>query len=95
MGAVVNALSKAPCEVLMCFAARAVLRFFKRRVVAVTSCGGLLLLPLAPPPQIWDLESKVVVDELRPEFPEVSAKAIVPYCTCLCWSNNGSILYSG
>lgn len=45
--------------------------------------------------QIWDLESKVVVDELRPEFPEVSAKAIVPYCTCLCWSNNGSILYSG
>eukprot|EP00752_Nemacystus_decipiens_P002856 g2660.t1 len=45
--------------------------------------------------KIWDLESKVVVDELRPEFPEVSAKAIVPYCTCLCWSNNGSILYSG
>uniref|UniRef100_A0A8D0ZEI3 Small ribosomal subunit protein RACK1 n=1 Tax=Sus scrofa TaxID=9823 RepID=A0A8D0ZEI3_PIG len=45
--------------------------------------------------KIWDLESKVVVDELRPEFPEVSAKALVPYCTCLCWSNNGSILYSG
>lgn len=46
--------------------------------------------------QIWDLESKVVVDELRPEFPELmSPKAIVPYCTCLCWSNNGSILYSG
>ncbi|CAN0512288.1 unnamed protein product, partial [Scytosiphon promiscuus] len=45
--------------------------------------------------KIWDLESKVVVDELRPDFPEVSATAIVPYCTCLCWSNNGSILYSG
>lgn len=53
------------------------------------------LSPISLSRQIWDLESKVVVDELRPDFPEVSAKAIVPYCTCLCWSNNGSILYSG
>jgi guanine nucleotide-binding protein subunit beta-2-like 1 protein len=45
--------------------------------------------------KIWDLESKIVVDDLRPELPAQSAKALVPYCTCLCWSANGSILYSG
>ncbi|CAM9823049.1 unnamed protein product, partial [Discosporangium mesarthrocarpum] len=45
--------------------------------------------------QIWDLESKVVVDDLRPDFKVQSATAQVPYCTCLCWSANGSILYSG
>ncbi|CAM9242592.1 unnamed protein product [Phaeothamnion confervicola] len=45
--------------------------------------------------KIWDLESKIVVDDLRPEFPIVSAKALTPYCSCLCWSANGSILYSG
>jgi guanine nucleotide-binding protein subunit beta-2-like 1 protein len=45
--------------------------------------------------KIWDLESKVVVDDLRPEYEQKSAKAVVPYCTCLCWSSNGSILYSG
>jgi guanine nucleotide-binding protein subunit beta-2-like 1 protein len=45
--------------------------------------------------KIWDLESKVVVDDLRPEFPIGGAKASVPFCTCLCWSSNGSILYSG
>jgi guanine nucleotide-binding protein subunit beta-2-like 1 protein len=45
--------------------------------------------------KIWDLESKVVVDDLRPEFEQRSVKATVPHCTCLCWSANGSILYSG
>mmetsp|Transcript_10061 Transcript_10061/g.15142 ORF Transcript_10061/g.15142 Transcript_10061/m.15142 type:complete len:319 (+) Transcript_10061:87-1043(+) len=45
--------------------------------------------------KIWDLESKVVVDDLRPEFEPRSAKATIPHCTCLCWSTNGAILYSG
>jgi guanine nucleotide-binding protein subunit beta-2-like 1 protein len=45
--------------------------------------------------KIWDLESKIVVDDLRPEFETRAAKAQIPYCTCLCWSANGSILYSG
>ncbi len=45
--------------------------------------------------KIWDLENKVVVDELRPDFPVQSAQAQIPYCTCLCWSPNGSDLYAG
>jgi guanine nucleotide-binding protein subunit beta-2-like 1 protein len=45
--------------------------------------------------KIWDLESKVVVDELRPEFGEMSKKATIPHCVSLCWSADGSVLYSG
>jgi guanine nucleotide-binding protein subunit beta-2-like 1 protein len=45
--------------------------------------------------KIWDLESKLVVDELVPEFPDLSKNATAPYCTCLSWSFDGSILYSG
>jgi len=45
--------------------------------------------------KIWDLESKSVVDELRPEFPFMSKKAQVPYCISLNWSADGSTLYSG
>jgi len=45
--------------------------------------------------KIWDLESKVVVDELRPELPEMSKKATVPHCVSLCWSSDGSTLFSG
>ena len=45
---------------------------------------------------MWDLESKSVVDELRPEFPDhTSKKAQVPYCVSLAWSADGSTLYSG
>lgn len=35
------------------------------------------------------------MDELRPELPERSKKAQVPYCVCLAWSADGSTLYSG
>eukprot|EP00567_Pseudictyota_dubia_P000368 CAMPEP_0197464222 /NCGR_PEP_ID=MMETSP1175-20131217/63901_1 /TAXON_ID=1003142 /ORGANISM="Triceratium dubium, Strain CCMP147" /LENGTH=314 /DNA_ID=CAMNT_0043000179 /DNA_START=33 /DNA_END=977 /DNA_ORIENTATION=- len=45
--------------------------------------------------KIWDLESKAIVAELIPEFPERGAKALTPYCTSLCWSSDGSTLYSG
>mmetsp|Transcript_107457 Transcript_107457/g.310590 ORF Transcript_107457/g.310590 Transcript_107457/m.310590 type:complete len:319 (+) Transcript_107457:16-972(+) len=42
--------------------------------------------------KIWDLESKVVVDTLRPEENE-SGK--IPSCTCLSWSADGSTLFAG
>ena len=42
--------------------------------------------------KIWDLESKVVVDTLRPEETE-SGK--LPACTCLAWSADGSTLFAG
>merc|ERR1719399_1441869 len=45
--------------------------------------------------KIWDLESKVVVDELHPEFPPVGKKAQQPYCLSLAWSADGSTLFSG
>ena len=46
--------------------------------------------------KIWDLESKTVVDELRPqEFETVGKKAQVPYCLSLAWSPDGSTLYTG
>lgn len=45
--------------------------------------------------KIWDLESKSIVDELRPEFPPVGKKAQQPYCISLNWAADGSTLYSG
>ncbi|CAM9344172.1 unnamed protein product [Heterosigma akashiwo] len=45
--------------------------------------------------KIWDLECKEVVDELVPEMPALGKNATVPYCTSLCWSADGSVLYSG
>ena len=46
--------------------------------------------------QIWDLESKSIVDELRPQWEkELSKKAQVPYCVSINWSADGSTLYSG
>eukprot|EP00252_Welwitschia_mirabilis_P006021 TRINITY_DN1668_c0_g1_i2.p1 TRINITY_DN1668_c0_g1~~TRINITY_DN1668_c0_g1_i2.p1 ORF type:complete len:320 (-),score=3.04 TRINITY_DN1668_c0_g1_i2:196-1155(-) len=44
--------------------------------------------------RIWDLESKSVVAELRPDFPPVK-KGQDPYCTCLSWSVDGSTLFAG
>jgi len=45
--------------------------------------------------KIWDLESKVVVDELRPEFTPTGKNQTVPYATCLAWSADGSVLFAG
>merc|ERR1711981_1155945 len=45
--------------------------------------------------KIWDLESKVVVGELKPEFQFVGKRAQEPYCTSLAWSKDGQTLYSG
>jgi len=46
--------------------------------------------------KIWDLESKSVVDELRPDFNKTfGKKATVPYCVSLAWSAAGDTLYAG
>eukprot|EP00244_Chara_vulgaris_P012155 TRINITY_DN62_c0_g1_i5.p1 TRINITY_DN62_c0_g1~~TRINITY_DN62_c0_g1_i5.p1 ORF type:complete len:322 (+),score=41.29 TRINITY_DN62_c0_g1_i5:113-1078(+) len=49
--------------------------------------------------KIWDLESKSIVDELRPDFRQesssLSKKAMIPYCTSLNWSSDGGTLYTG
>jgi guanine nucleotide-binding protein subunit beta-2-like 1 protein len=45
--------------------------------------------------KIWDLESKVCVDELRPEFPPQSKKATPIQCVSLAWSADGTTLFSG
>lgn len=44
--------------------------------------------------KIWDLLSKTIVDDLRPEFPVVKSGRN-PYCVSLAWSADGSTLFSG
>jgi guanine nucleotide-binding protein subunit beta-2-like 1 protein len=44
--------------------------------------------------KIWDLESKVVVDELKPEITQ-SKKAVPIQCISLAWSHDGSTLFAG
>eukprot|EP00339_Tiarina_fusa_P026981 CAMPEP_0117036244 /NCGR_PEP_ID=MMETSP0472-20121206/25685_1 /TAXON_ID=693140 ORGANISM="Tiarina fusus, Strain LIS" /NCGR_SAMPLE_ID=MMETSP0472 /ASSEMBLY_ACC=CAM_ASM_000603 /LENGTH=342 /DNA_ID=CAMNT_0004745941 /DNA_START=18 /DNA_END=1046 /DNA_ORIENTATION=- len=46
---------------------------------------------------IWDLESKATVATVEPpETAEATTdKALVPYCTSLCWDSTGTILYAG
>eukprot|EP00753_Platysulcus_tardus_P016415 PLAT5678.1.p2 GENE.PLAT5678.1~~PLAT5678.1.p2 ORF type:complete len:316 (+),score=137.38 PLAT5678.1:89-1036(+) len=45
--------------------------------------------------KIWDLESKVVVDELVPDFDVVGKKALPPYALSLTWSADGNTLFAG
>lgn len=45
--------------------------------------------------KIWDLESKLQVAELRPDFPALGKNAQTPFCTCLAWSHDGADLYAG
>jgi guanine nucleotide-binding protein subunit beta-2-like 1 protein len=48
--------------------------------------------------KIWDLESKVIVDTLRPEnfgHEDKSERAKTPHCTSLAWSADGSTLFAG
>jgi len=45
--------------------------------------------------KIWDLESKVCVDELKPEFNSAGKKAIPIQCISLAWSADGSTLFAG
>nr|QIE08071.1 receptor for activated C kinase 1 [Sinonovacula constricta] len=48
-----------------------------------------------PSIKIWDLEGKVVVDELRQEVISTSSKAESPQCICLAWSADGQTLFAG
>ncbi|KAG0020813.1 cross-pathway control WD-repeat protein cpc2 [Podila clonocystis] len=45
--------------------------------------------------KIWDLESKSVVDELKPEFAHVGKKSNPPYAVSLAWSADGQTLFAG
>ena len=50
--------------------------------------------------KIWDLESKVIVDTLRPEEfdlgnEEGAGHSRAPHCTSLAWSADGSTLFAG
>jgi guanine nucleotide-binding protein subunit beta-2-like 1 protein len=45
--------------------------------------------------KIWDLESKVCVDELKPDFPQQGKKAVPIQCISLAWSADGSTLFAG
>ena len=45
--------------------------------------------------QIWDLESKSVVDELRVQSEATGRKAQQHYCVSVAWSADGSTLYGG
>jgi guanine nucleotide-binding protein subunit beta-2-like 1 protein len=45
--------------------------------------------------RIWDLASKNIIDELRPEFYAIGKYAQAPYCISLAWSSDGNTLYSG
>lgn len=48
-----------------------------------------------PAIKIWDLESKSVVDELKPEVISVSGKAKPADCISLAWSADGQTLFAG
>ena len=43
--------------------------------------------------KIWDLLSKTIIDDLRPEFP--ASKSSKPECLSLAWSADGATLFSG
>ena len=47
-----------------------------------------------PSIKVWDLESKNLVEELRPEVPG-SARAEPPQCLSLAWSADGQTLFAG
>ncbi|KAI9346420.1 WD40-repeat-containing domain protein [Zopfochytrium polystomum] len=45
--------------------------------------------------KIWDLESKSIVDEVKPEFPELKNKFSAPQPISLAWSADGQTLFAG
>lgn len=48
-----------------------------------------------PSIKIWDLEGKIVVDELRQEVLSTNSKAQAPQCISLAWSADGQTLFAG
>jgi len=45
--------------------------------------------------KIWDLESKDKIDEIQIEIVNTGKRATNPYCSSLCWSPNGDVLFAG
>jgi guanine nucleotide-binding protein subunit beta-2-like 1 protein len=45
--------------------------------------------------KIWDLETKTVVDDLKPEFTETGKQSKDPECISLAWSPDGTTLFAG
>ncbi|EMR09696.1 guanine nucleotide-binding protein subunit beta-like protein [Pneumocystis murina B123] len=45
--------------------------------------------------KIFDLETKITVDELKVDFTGVGKKSSDPECISLCWSADGQTLFSG
>jgi guanine nucleotide-binding protein subunit beta-2-like 1 protein len=45
--------------------------------------------------KIWDLESKRLIQQLRPDFPPQGKKAVPIQCVSLAWSADGSTLFAG
>ncbi|CAG8445075.1 7771_t:CDS:10 [Dentiscutata erythropus] len=45
--------------------------------------------------KIWDLETKTVVDDLKPEFTETGKYSKDPECISLAWSPDGTTLFAG
>uniref|UniRef100_A0A673MM14 Small ribosomal subunit protein RACK1 n=1 Tax=Sinocyclocheilus rhinocerous TaxID=307959 RepID=A0A673MM14_9TELE len=48
-----------------------------------------------PSIKIWDLEGKIIVDELKQEVITTNSKAEPPQCTSLAWSADGQTLFAG
>ncbi|CAG8476592.1 5941_t:CDS:10 [Funneliformis caledonium] len=45
--------------------------------------------------KIWDLETKTVVDDLKPDFTETGKYSKDPECISLAWSPDGTTLFAG
>jgi guanine nucleotide-binding protein subunit beta-2-like 1 protein len=45
--------------------------------------------------KIFDLESKSIVDELKPDFVNVGSKSRAPEAVSLAWSADGQTLFAG
>uniref|UniRef100_A0A8C1YFN2 Small ribosomal subunit protein RACK1 n=1 Tax=Cyprinus carpio TaxID=7962 RepID=A0A8C1YFN2_CYPCA len=48
-----------------------------------------------PSIKIWDLEGKIIVDELKQDIITTNSKAEPPQCTSLAWSADGQTLFAG
>merc|ERR1711881_773455 len=59
------------------------------------SPDGSLCASGGPVIKIWDLESKNMVEELKPEVPGNSSKAGPPQCLSMAWSADGQTLFAG
>lgn len=56
-----------------------------------------LCAAVGPSIKIWDLENKVLAEDLLPDIipPTSTAKRVCPTCTCLTWSSDGKTLFAG